>query len=364
VERESERPDLFVLATGQDDNLGDVVLRREYFDRLRALGDLHLFVGNASADFIDGLRLHEADEVYVTLRQWHSVAWRALFRGRVWFVDKPGELQLDRGTFRRHLKLLPLIVGIRLRNGQVLRLGMAMRAPNPLYLRRLRPLFRLSTMILWRDTATRNAFRFGAVGPDWAFRWDDSEQDALDVDRTDIAISYRGDREPPSEAILTSLDALARDGARRLVVVTQVRRDEARSSDLASRLGAELITWPAARTSVEQEAVLRKVYRNSAAVVSDRLHALIVGMTEGAVPLCITDEGESKVGRHFDAVGFERSTVDLTDATAPLTEVIERQIGRRAEALQALREAQARLDGVSAQLAAFAPVRQDGDRTP
>lgn len=343
-------PEVFVLATGQDDNIGDVVLRREYLDRLRGIGRLHLFVGSSSADFLDGLRIHESDELYVSLRQWHSAAWSALARGGVWFVDKPGELQLDSRTVNRQLKLLPLVLAIRLRRGQVLRLGMAVRAVDTKYLKRLRPLFRLSTRVCWRDTTTGSAFGFGDVGPDWAFAWDGSGPDALNAQRADIAISYRGDREPPADALLDSLAALAADGMRRIVVVTQVRRDEPRSVDLAARLGAELIPWPPERTLADHEEVLRDVYRASALVVSDRLHVLIVGMTEGAVPLCVTDGGESKVERHFSAVGFDKSTMRLDGNAAPVA-MLEEQLERRAEVLDALRTAHRRLDDVTGQLA-------------
>lgn len=343
-------PDLFVLATGQDDNIGDVVLRREYFDRLRRIGRLHIFVGGSSADFLDGLRLDEADECYSTLRQWHSAAWKALARGAVWFVDKPGELQLDRRTVVRQLKLLPLILAIRLRRGQVLRLGMAMRSVNARYLRPLRPLFRLSTKVLWRDTATGRAFGFGEVGPDWAFAWEGSDDDALDVDRADVAVSHRGDRDPPSEAFVASLAALTRVTGRRVVVVTQVRRDVPAAAELAEHLGAELIPWPVERTLAEHEDVVRAIYRRSALVVSDRLHALIVGMTEGAVPLCVSEQGEAKVERHIDAVGFEGSTLRLDGAVAPVA-AFERQVERRKELLKAVRLARDELDRLTAELA-------------
>ena len=355
------KPDLFVLGPGQDDNIGDVVLRREYLDRLRAMGRLHIFVGLASADFVDGLRLSDSDVVYPSLRQWHTAAWRALVRGQIWFIDKPGELGIDRQTFRRQLQLLPLVIGVRLRNGQVLRLGQAMRAVNPKYLRVLRPQFRLSTMVRWRDTTTTSAFGLGTIGPDWAFGWNKTDQAALNVDRADIVVTYRGDREPPSQAILDSITTLARDGSRRVVVVTQVRRDAERSAYLASRLHAELVPWPAERSLADHEEALRDIYRNSALVVSDRLHALIVGMTEGAVPLCITDRGEPKVDRHLAAVGFNGSTVCVKDTSATLVEVIEQQIGRRAEAIAATRAARGYLDEVTTQLATLASPQRTGD---
>ena len=358
--RESRSVEMFVLATGQDDNLGDVVLRREFFDRLRAVGNLNVFIGGSSADFVDGLCLKDTDTVYRSLRQWHSAAWRSLPYAHVWFIDKPGELQLDSRTLRRQLKLLPLLLAIRLSGGEVLRLGMAIRVGDRLHLRALRVLFRLSTMVCWRDTLSSTAFGYGDVGPDWAFRSDDCAPQPTGSGRRLIAITYRGDRETPSAQMLEALRDMSRDGKWRLVVVTQVRRDSARSEELASHLGAELAPWPQERSVAEHEAALRDIYRRSAVVVSDRLHALIIGMTEGAVPLCITDTGEPKVGRHFDAIGFASSTALLSQAGSSLGEVIERQILRRDEASQALHAAQARLDGVSAHLMSLATKPRDG----
>lgn len=331
-------PELFVLATGQDDNIGDVVLRRECFDRLRTVGRLHLFLGDSSQDFVDGLCLDDRDTTYATMRQWHSAAWRALGRGEVWFVDKPGELQLDERTVNRQLKLAPLVVAVRLRGGQVLRLGMAMRETRARYLRQLRPLLRLSTRVCWRDTATGPAFGFGTIGPDWAFARDAAPEAIPSAARVDVAVSYRGDRPLPSSALLDELAALTRGGTRRLVVLAQVRRDTARAAELAERLGAVLVPWPDERTLAEHEAVVRAVYRHSALVVSDRLHALIVGMTEGAVPLCLSDHGEAKIERHLDAVGFGGATVRL-DGSTPHRALLEGQVARRAELSDALTRA-------------------------
>jgi Polysaccharide pyruvyl transferase len=342
-------PELFVVGTGQEDNIGDVVLRRECFDRLRSIGRLHLLMGATSADFLSSLRLDDSDIVYESLREWRSAAWRALPRGRVWFVDKPGELKLDSRVVRRQWSLLPLMIAIRLRRGQLLRLGMAVRAVRPRYLRRLRPFFRLSTLVRWRDTETRAAFGLGEVGPDWAFGWDETDRDTLLADRTDIVISYRGDRDPPSDLILEQLQALRDASGRRLVVVTQVRRDSERSAYLASRLDAELVDWPEERGLEAQEDVLRAAFRTCAMVVSDRLHVLILAMTEGAVPLCITDEGESKVARHLDAAGFYGSTVCVGEGVS-LGEVFTYQMERRLESLAITRAALKNLDDLTAQL--------------
>ncbi|WP_197382504.1 hypothetical protein [Mycolicibacterium mengxianglii] len=354
MSRKSRLPELFVLATGQDDNIGDVILRREYLDRLRPIGHLNIFVGSSSEDFLDGLRLHASDTTYTDFADWHSDAWRALVRNRIWLVDKPGELQLDVGTLRRQLRLLPLVTATRLTRGQVLRLGIAMRAANTLYLTLLRPLYLLSSMIGWRDTATGPAFGFGEVEPDWAFGWTGSDPEGHELDRPHIVVSYRADREPPSDSILDAIVSAAISGGRRVLVVTQVRRDAERSHQLAARLGAELVSWPEERSSVEHEKILRNIYRTSAVVISNRLHALIVAMTEGAVPLCITEGGEPKINRHLEAAGYNASTICLNDTTSlPLAELIKEQIERRVEALDASRTALRRLDALSERLKAI-----------
>ena len=361
--RESFRPELFVVATGQDDNIGDAVLRREYFNRLREVGRLHLFVGPASADFLDALGLDQSDVVYASLRHWHSTAWKALIRGTVWFVDKPGELQLDAVTLNRQLKLLPLVLAVRARRGQVLRLGMAIKSIDPHYLIRIRSILRFSTRTFWRDTETSRAFGTGEAGPDWAFGWDGLAHAASEKQRPCIALSYRGDRDQTSDMVLEAIGTYAREASCRLLVVTQVRRDGARSASLARRLKAELVAWPDDRSMADQELVIREVYRDCALVISDRLHALIVGMTEGAVPLCITDNGEPKVGRHLEAVGFDGSTIRAEDAGQTLVEQIERQAGRREEVVESLRVAMSYLDNLTEQLKALSHTGHKGNRT-
>lgn len=349
------RPEIFVLGSGQDDNLGDVVLRREYFDRLRRLGRLHLYLGVASTEFVESLRLSPSDLVYTRLRDWHRAAWRALLRGPVWYVGKPGELSLDRLMVNLELRLLPLVIAVRCRGGQVLRLGMALRTLDRRGVRWLRPLFQLSTVLRWRDTSSGAAFGFGRVAPDWAFGWEETDLDSLSDRRGDIAVSYRGDCPLLPEPALSALRSVARHDARRLVVVTQVRRDAARSAELAASLGAELVSWPAERSLAEHEKILRTVYRDSALVVSDRLHALILGMTEGAVPLCLGQAGQRKIGRHLEAVGFHRSTVGVDDvASSALPDIIERQVERRDEALHATRVALSTLDELTEHLAELA----------
>lgn len=81
-----------------------------------------------------------------------------------------------------------------------------------------------------------------------------------------------------------------------------MRRDGQRAAELAAGLGADLLDWPATESLRSREARLRHYYRDSLAVISDRAHALIIGMTEGAVPIGVTTSSPEKIRRLFGVV--------------------------------------------------------------
>jgi hypothetical protein len=83
---------------------------------------------------------------------------------------------------------------------------------------------------------------------------------------------------------------------------------------------------------------LREVYRQCLIVVGDRLHGLIIGATEGAVPLGWVESSGGKIGRHFLAVGlyypgeFEgASASSLPALDHPQIEKMRGELGRAVE---------------------------------
>ncbi|WP_431796616.1 hypothetical protein [Microbacterium enclense] len=338
--------DIFVLGTGQEDNIGDVVLRRTLFDQLRSRGTLHVFLGPASAEFVTALALGEADVVYADKGAWRSALWTSLRRGGgTWFVDKPGELILGRRYLLAQLRMVPASIAIRLRRGKVLRLGLGQRRPEPRYTPVYRALFRLSNVVAWRDADTYATFRQGDVMPDWGF----AERGSTETDGRDLLVlSYRSDKPALTPALISALGDAARARGLGIAVVTQVGRDSSRSRELAKALDAELIDWPEGRSHGEQERLLREVYRRAAIVLSDRLHVLIVAMTEGAVPLALSLGPNYKIGRHFDAIGFADVSVPVADADADtVDDVIAAALGRAPEARRLLDAAVRRIDNVA-----------------
>ncbi|MBM4496697.1 hypothetical protein GS426_16745 [Rhodococcus hoagii] len=92
-----------------------------------------------------------------------------------------------------------------------------------------------------------------------------------------------------------------------MLVFTQVRRDNARGEELARLLGCKFEAWPEDVTHTEQEARVRALMRSARAVVSDRIHALIMGTTEGALPIGLIPSDDSKVGSHLRQPEFTTS---------------------------------------------------------
>jgi hypothetical protein len=109
----------------------------------------------------------------------------------------------------------------------------------------------------------------------------------------------RGDRVAPSDAWIKQVQRLADEQAARVVVVVQVRRDRERARELAAALDALLVDWEPDTSHRDQEAIVRAAYRRCSAVVSDRIHALIIGWTEGATPLGSAPAGSLKIARTF-----------------------------------------------------------------
>jgi hypothetical protein len=338
----SRKLPVFVWCTGQDDNIGDVVLRRRLLDEVRPFGTLHLFLADASAEFVQALALAPTDMVYHDHEAWKDALASAAKRGPVLSIGKPGELQIDRVALRRALRRLFLHRRVVRGGGLVLQLGIGARAQPRSWMSLFRLSFRYHQKVLWRDPQSQAHFGLGAVMPDWGFADLGPQRPEApanhDCVRDLVAISMRGDRPLPGRAWLEGVRAFCQESGLKPVVVTQVRRDGERSRVLAYELDSYLVDWND-QTHVAQEVRLRDIYARSALAVSDRLHVLIVAFTEGAVPLCMVDRPEHKIGRHFDAIDYRGSSVDVAGQGAAEIARHLHAANARAGEVQAARQA-------------------------
>lgn len=303
---------VFVNPSGQRDNLGDSVLRRPYLQALRTVGPLHVYVGN-HRDYISGLGLEPADVAYVRKAEWLLACLRTALKRRGHYALNAGEIVLNARYLLTALWQIPLLALTRAGGGRGIAWGIAKRArPNSARIA-LNASLALCTDVTWRDADSATTAK-SRVMPDWAF----SLQSTVEREPKQakfVALSFRGDRpELPTPAV-EAIASFASARGLALIVVTQVRRDRAYARSLADVLRAEFVDWPDSVSHLDHEAVIRSVYSDSDCVISDRIHALIIGATEGAAPLGLSSTSDEKLRRTLAPVSARK----LSTATLGMT---------------------------------------------
>lgn len=339
---------VFASAIGQHDNVGDTVLRRAYLNALRNAGDLHVYVGSQTDNQIGALGMQAGD---VLVRS--SEAWRRGLTARVGrepfvYGFDTGETELQRRFAARYARLAPILVANRARGGRSVHVGVGVRRSTKWRVP-IRAALRLPDIVTWRDTMSRRVVGVGGVSPDWAFATGGGDDEP--GERPVLAIAVRASlshspRTEPDDAWADRAGALAADHGLRPVFVAQIGRDGPLAERLAHRIGAETLVWESPDHSAF-EARLRAMYRISAGVLSDRLHGLVIGATEGAVPLALASDPHDKTVRTLDAVGIRDVTVppDLSDV-----EGVGAMLARRQGVVSAVRRARTHLEDLTARI--------------
>lgn len=337
---------VYVEPLGQDDNLGDSVLRAAYIDALRGRDrQLHLQVEGQSPDYLSGLPLRSDDVVYRDRREWLK-SLRAT--ARPVSVLNAGEWTMrPRGNFPAAQRVTELRSALR-RGGTVIAAGLGVQDPAIAATVSYAPVLLEAGLISWRDAPSRDAAGFGGAAPDWAFSLGTpTEEWAPRGDRPLIAVTLRFDRPWPDDAWMRAVIDLARRTDTRIVTVAQVARDSPRAVHLAEALGGEYLV--AASTSHDDlDAHVRAVYARSLAVVSDRAHGLIIGATEGAYPIGSAADPQ-KISRMLDMAQISAATGSydaLPELSAGLDDAIDGLAPGVEAARTALSELRTQIDSV------------------
>ena len=346
---------ILVSAVGQTDNVGDSVLRRGFLDHLRTIAPLTVFVGDKPDTYVSGLELQSEDVAVHDNREWRSLVSRELMKGGVYAFDT-GEREVDRNFAMRYLKLAPLLMVNRVKGGTAVHLGVGVRESTP-WRKPIGAIVRLCDLVSWRDAESQAIMGFGSISPDWAFALGSSADFLRNTDspRPRLAISVRQSlnhaaRDRPDDAWVDKVRRLADEFDLEPVVVAQIERDGPVTVDLAERIGCESLTWLDS-DHARQEARLRGIYRESALVLTDRLHGAVIAATEGAIPIALSTGRMDKVTRTLESVGIHRTSVErsIPDEVA-LNDVVQDALARRPSIVEAVIDARVKLDAVTAQL--------------
>ncbi len=337
---------MFCSIAAQRDNLGDIVIRQVFVDWISAPGArLRVFVGDMPAPYIEAFDLPAGTVLYRSSAAFEAaLVARALVR-RAHLAFAPGPLGLlpGRRTWPKSLANLLNAALVRLGGGEVVVLGRAVRGEARPARDLERLLARTTTVCALRDHESVAILRGPAtMAPDLAFsEVPDATSDPSST-RDRLALSFRGDRPPPTDLVRSLLEQSAEVGLRPLLV-TQVGSDHASHDELARELGIEHLGWEG-HTPREQLVRVRSAYRSCSLVVSDRLHGLLMATTAGAVPIGATYRDSDKLQATLGCL-IPLPLVDREAGTVPPRLLADALDGRRALS-PLLAEARASLESI------------------
>ncbi|TDL46288.1 polysaccharide pyruvyl transferase family protein [Microbacterium oleivorans] len=298
--KHSRRRQVFCTIAAQHDNLGDIVIRQRMLELVDPeICDLRISVGAMPPAYIDAFdlpahaRLYRSGLAFGASFVWSSVA------GRSALLLPPGPYPLTsaRAALRSWASVIMSALA-RAGGGASVTVGKSVRGAHRGAISAERALVRISRLYVSRDRLSAQTLGIPVDAlPDLALLAPARSASFKNV----VAISLRYDK-PVGEDLLRSVVAWSRAQGLVPTFVTQVRRDEKQHADLAERLGAEHLSW-GDRSHREQMESIEELYSRSSLVVTDRLHAALLGVIGGAVPLALRGKDEpSKIVDAFDGV--------------------------------------------------------------
>lgn len=304
---------IFYSVSAQSDNLGDIEIRRAVLDWLKDSGrPLVVFVGPMPSDYLAGFGDLADVEIHSKSVSFERRLLLAACRGRATLVLAPGPQIFGPAALTvRSLINLGNVLAIRSRGGTAVAVGRSLRGGPSLGRVLERFLIKLFSLYTVRDDVSSAAIGLNLRQfPDIAFAHVDTPPS--EGDRNLLALSYRSDRAVPLE-LLSRLVETARAEELEPVLVSQVRRDDAQHRQLGKILGVRTALWED-KTHLQQDEVVRGIYRRSLHVSSNRLHALIMGMQCGALPVAFIEAGQEKLTSTLRGVVTTESWPDKTGA--------------------------------------------------
>lgn len=306
---------VFLSASAQEENLGDLILRRTM---LRWLDDppleVNLYVGSMPAQYVAALQSGQARR-YTNNREWTVALLKSLTRrGRTVLLFSPGQ----QGLVLRKLEVVHasinilLAIAVRVRGGLVIKVGRSLEGPSRAMLLLERILARLCNVYVLRDrTSARKIAARTEVVPDLAVGATERVTERVRPRRF-VAFSWRHDREVPI-ALMENSIAYARRRGLQPILVTQVWKDNDVHARLATQFDIAHLEWTDRDHGRQLDRVL-DVYEETEVILSNRLHALILGWNSGVLPLGYSSPSDAKIWNHLEELGLDQSVVRDSDA--------------------------------------------------
>lgn len=332
----------FASIKTQFDNIGDALITREMLRLVGRYSELWVDVGRSPAGFVRNLGLYGPDnEAQVVNGALALVA--QLLRARIhgiptFYFLSPGGYHgslSPMGSFGAAIKYL-ILVALRMFGVKICHVGVSYERLGRGYALFLSLRSRLLHAHIVRDSQSRKyassvGMTVHGVAPDLAFgavghvEVGGNHSEALEL-QDSIAFSLRSDQyvgqgREVAELVMSASELLPAAIPFRLVV--QVGRDSEEMVALHDQISLSGRTVEVVNVADDLEACFQ-VYRDCSHVVSNRLHALLVGLLVGATPVALIQPVvNGKIKGLFDCHNLSDSVVDMTNARA-LAHLMER----------------------------------------
>lgn len=315
----------FLVVNTQFDNAGDALILRELIRLTLSRAETHVYLGRTPPYFVDMLKLDNT-RVCVHRRQGYVAAclnmlWLRLRGATCFYFLTPGGLngektkkQFASEGVRMVMMWMLAFLGIR-----ICQLAFSLERIG----RRHAMLLRWRSRFLYRcaprdkisaEYGKRLGIRITDVIPDLAFAVSEVEPGTRLQERKKVGVSFRVDKDSTlgeqfERVVLSVAEAL--DGGEELICIAQVGRDAGfmkKICETASSVRPGQVSFERCDKSIDRAL---EIYGECRAVLSNRLHVLLLALKAGSTPVAVIDrELDTKVTSIFEGVGLGDHLVD------------------------------------------------------
>lgn len=287
---------IFGSICAQHDNLGDIAIRRVFFNKFAADGyPLILLSRGMPRAYIDLFCFPSNVRLVPNPIEFQLRLLAAILRRRASLVYAPGPhiLSDKPSALAKTLLLLINIALVRVSGGVIQTAGRALRGGGRMSAFLERRIISMSSLYAVRDSVSETVVgRSILIAPDLALGLERPSEPSTSPRRV-IAFSFRSDKKVNIATLVPLVQGL-RDGGYDVVLVSQVKRDDPQHLSLAGQLEIESFLW-GSKSHSEQQTIVDSVYGSAHAVISNRLHGLIFGIVSGACPVEYRIGGSDKI---------------------------------------------------------------------
>lgn len=300
----------YISLVAQHDNLGDLVIRQLSLDWASDLGEpVRALVNGSADDYVDSLVVPANASLSSSRALWYVALLRDSLLGRrpnLVYAAGPQKIRWNRETWLNGLLGVIAHFWLFVGRGKVAKIGRSLGDDSVVGGLLEAQLIRQSDYYSVRDSSSAltsaSRFRNPRIAPDIAFSYNYPQPIAASRDL--ISFALRSADGINVEVIQDLVRRYSLEGFRCQVVV-QVRSDSGLAESISAECGIPLVPWPRQTAPAGQLSRVLSAYSDSAAVVTNRLHAAVFAAGMGALPIAYEPSTTSKVSRTLATAGVD-----------------------------------------------------------